>query len=244
MIKIYILNGKQCRSRSVGFFRSQLIWIYTVCNLAISGFSRTRVKTFKVKLLQIFSNKPGHSNSYTSAFAPSKDTDQPVHLHMLISLRCPREDALIPCYPLSALLRLWLDCANVQADLSFCSAHIQSCRKCFILQKKGLKFYVNHLPGRPYPWHTKPFFLLGKKRPSVAVETGTLRVILSMLKVKICWGQLIDIIRNFSLTFELQDLKNSYDILQYFFLTFPRKYGLIFHENCLFRNVKPYLLRK
>ena len=31
LIKIYILNGKQCRSRSVGFFRSQLIWIYTVC---------------------------------------------------------------------------------------------------------------------------------------------------------------------------------------------------------------------
>ena len=27
----YILNHKQCRSRSVGFFRSQLIWIYTVC---------------------------------------------------------------------------------------------------------------------------------------------------------------------------------------------------------------------
>ena len=25
-----ILNGKQCRSRSVGFFRSQLIWFYTV----------------------------------------------------------------------------------------------------------------------------------------------------------------------------------------------------------------------
>ena len=29
---IQIFNGKQCRSRSVGFFRSQLIWIYTVCN--------------------------------------------------------------------------------------------------------------------------------------------------------------------------------------------------------------------
>ena len=28
--KLHILNGKQCRSRSVGFFRSQLIWIYTV----------------------------------------------------------------------------------------------------------------------------------------------------------------------------------------------------------------------
>ena len=28
---IHILNGKQCRSWSVGFFRSQLTWIYTVC---------------------------------------------------------------------------------------------------------------------------------------------------------------------------------------------------------------------
>ena len=27
----HILNDKQCRSRSVGFFRSQLIWISTVC---------------------------------------------------------------------------------------------------------------------------------------------------------------------------------------------------------------------
>ena len=26
-----MLNEKQCRSRSVGFLRSQLIWIYTVC---------------------------------------------------------------------------------------------------------------------------------------------------------------------------------------------------------------------
>ena len=31
LIHIQILNAKQCRSRSVGFFRSQLIWIYTVC---------------------------------------------------------------------------------------------------------------------------------------------------------------------------------------------------------------------
>ena len=30
-IQIQILNGKQCRSRSDGFFRSQLIWIYTDC---------------------------------------------------------------------------------------------------------------------------------------------------------------------------------------------------------------------
>ena len=31
LILIHILNSKQCRSRSVGFFRSQLIWICTVC---------------------------------------------------------------------------------------------------------------------------------------------------------------------------------------------------------------------
>ena len=32
-LQIHILNDKQCRSRSVGFFRSQLIWIYTVWNV-------------------------------------------------------------------------------------------------------------------------------------------------------------------------------------------------------------------
>ena len=31
LIDIHIFNDKQCRCRSVGFFRSQLIWIYTVC---------------------------------------------------------------------------------------------------------------------------------------------------------------------------------------------------------------------
>ena len=31
LMQIHILNDKQCSSRSVGFFRSQLIWIYTVC---------------------------------------------------------------------------------------------------------------------------------------------------------------------------------------------------------------------
>ena len=35
LIQIHILNGKQCRSRSVGFFRSQLIWIYTVCKCRV-----------------------------------------------------------------------------------------------------------------------------------------------------------------------------------------------------------------
>ena len=31
LIEIHIFNDKKCRSRSVGFFKSQLIWKYTVC---------------------------------------------------------------------------------------------------------------------------------------------------------------------------------------------------------------------
>ena len=31
LILIHILNDKCCRSRSVGFWRNQMIWIYTVC---------------------------------------------------------------------------------------------------------------------------------------------------------------------------------------------------------------------
>ena len=40
--QIHILYDKQCRSRSVGF-RSQLIWIYTVCKCRSYSFSRTRL---------------------------------------------------------------------------------------------------------------------------------------------------------------------------------------------------------
>ena len=41
LIHIQILNDKQCRSRSVSFFRSQLIWIYTVWHVV---YSKRRVK--------------------------------------------------------------------------------------------------------------------------------------------------------------------------------------------------------
>ena len=36
---------KQCRSRSVGFWRSQLIWIFTVCHLVCVFISTTRIKS-------------------------------------------------------------------------------------------------------------------------------------------------------------------------------------------------------
>ena len=46
--QIHILNDEQCRSRSVGFFRSQLIWIYTVCKGRTyprsAGLRLTRIK--------------------------------------------------------------------------------------------------------------------------------------------------------------------------------------------------------
>ena len=45
LIQIHILNGKLCRSRSVGFFRSQLIWICTVCKgMAYTGSARQGLK--------------------------------------------------------------------------------------------------------------------------------------------------------------------------------------------------------
>ena len=49
LVQICILDGKQCRSRSVGFFRSQLIWIYTACQIraylgsAGQGFNRNKL---------------------------------------------------------------------------------------------------------------------------------------------------------------------------------------------------------
>ena len=53
LIQIHILNVKQCRSRSVGFFRSQLIWI---CMFAKTGLIRVQQdKVLKKKCIQVFS---------------------------------------------------------------------------------------------------------------------------------------------------------------------------------------------
>ena len=43
-IQIHKLNNKQCRSWSDGFFRSHLIWIYTVCKVRVVMNSRIRLK--------------------------------------------------------------------------------------------------------------------------------------------------------------------------------------------------------
>ena len=81
LIQIHILNGKQCRFRSVGFFRSQLIWIYTVCKArvypgsagqglrSICDKSGTFFLLFLHKVIWCGSSlkvpRPGTSNEYT-----------------------------------------------------------------------------------------------------------------------------------------------------------------------------------
>ena len=63
--QIHILNDKQCKFRSVGFFRSQLIWIYTVCKGRVypgsAGQGLSIIKIFRmVFVLQtqnLFQNK-------------------------------------------------------------------------------------------------------------------------------------------------------------------------------------------
>ena len=54
LIQIHILHDKQCRSRSVGFCGSQLIWIYTVCKgWEYPGLARLGLKTRMVKSLGV-----------------------------------------------------------------------------------------------------------------------------------------------------------------------------------------------
>ena len=54
-------NNKQCRSRSVGFFRSQLIWIYTVCKgrtyLGSAGLGLKKLNTYLLTVRELHSCK-------------------------------------------------------------------------------------------------------------------------------------------------------------------------------------------
>ena len=60
----HILNDKQCRSRSDGFFRSQLIWIYTVCKgRTYPGSAGQGLKVLRVDLGCPFSISSWHPGS-------------------------------------------------------------------------------------------------------------------------------------------------------------------------------------
>ena len=74
-------------------------------------------------------------------YAPSKDSDQSGYPPSLIHLRCPQEQSLGPCYPLSAQRRLWSDWVDVQADLSlsWCISHFVGFVMCWLISSKCKK---------------------------------------------------------------------------------------------------------
>ena len=73
-IKSY-MNDKQCRSRSVGLFRSQLIWIYTVCkDWAYPGSAGQGLILFGCKKCLTYRNNPKYR--YRQTRANSVDPDQ------------------------------------------------------------------------------------------------------------------------------------------------------------------------
>ena len=54
----------------------------------------------------------GHSIFHKTAYVPRKDSDQPAHLHRLISLACQLENTMNPWLPKNALQRLTLHLLN------------------------------------------------------------------------------------------------------------------------------------
>ena len=94
LTQIHILNGKQCRSRSAGFFRSQLMWIYTVFKdrvypgSAVPGFimhllSFQHSQITKVAKMPIFWNgevKWAHGYLLSRRFWSVKLSFQPIKL--------------------------------------------------------------------------------------------------------------------------------------------------------------------
>ena len=74
LIRIVVINsytnGKQCRSRSVGFFRSQLIWIYTVCKGSVYPGSAGQglILDFCFKVLLINLRLCKVSNQFRNSF--------------------------------------------------------------------------------------------------------------------------------------------------------------------------------
>ena len=102
LIQIHILNDKQCRSWLVGFFRSQLICICTVCKGTVylgSAGQGLLIVIVGEALWQINNtNHPGWScgwvyeqqcrETYLQMCVPIKDLNQPVHPRSMIRLYC------------------------------------------------------------------------------------------------------------------------------------------------------------
>ena len=92
LIQIQILNDKQCRSRSVGFFRSQLIWIYTVCKGRVYPGSAGQGLTLKV-------NEEATGMNCFVVFFSDKITMRGKIKKWQMTNRCPFSSSFIQCIP-------------------------------------------------------------------------------------------------------------------------------------------------
>ena len=70
------------------------------------------IQTLHPEIYRTFTAEPGHSISYNTACAPSENSDQPVHPHSLISLRCLPDEAMdkwlpiVPCENFDQTVRM------------------------------------------------------------------------------------------------------------------------------------------
>ena len=75
--------------------------------------------------------EPHRDKTNKMACAPSKGSDQPGHPPSLIRVFAVRlKKARVLSYLLGAQQRFWSDCADAQADLSLCWAHMPFCWFC------------------------------------------------------------------------------------------------------------------
>ena len=137
------------RSRSVGFFRSQLIWIYTVCKGRVyPGSTGTGLKykphPSQLTVSMIRDDKPEpnsqssnlahqcesiilsilelqHQKTYLRECVPREDPDQPAHSCSLIRIFTGHILDNQGCKVSSCTQqRLWSDYSDAQADLRLC----------------------------------------------------------------------------------------------------------------------------
>ena len=112
LIQIQILNGKQCRSWSVGFFRSQLIWIYTVCKSRTYPGSAGQGLTIPRKYLLCYQKHPIKISDHHRW----KKTFQIYYSAVwLIGTLWKANDQIV---------KIWSDCSDVQADLCLYQMHM------------------------------------------------------------------------------------------------------------------------
>ena len=84
-----------------------------------------------VSFKSLIKNEPQHNNTNKMTCSPSKDSDQPVHLHILFRVFAVHsEDSQGPKASSCGQRRLCSDWANAQADLKVRLVHRSFCWFC------------------------------------------------------------------------------------------------------------------